>query len=149
MCRHHGSKLFPIPSVLVINSLYKQFMKYHICDRGTLGMITCCNFLVVAIEYFQETEVVYWPQYTESPWWSILACKLNLYKPNVIFRFKDTKLYFINWLSIWLKRLTMKTRYLGDCKIYLQRVWQVSFLQRKHNFFQYFQSIFQPCITHH
>ena len=70
-----------------------------------------------------------------------------LYKPSVIFRSRDTKFYFINWLSIYLKRLTIKIIFIGDCKIFLQRVCQVSFIERKHGFSNISNLSVSPCIA--
>ena len=57
MYRHHGNKLFPIPTDLVKNSLHTHFIKCDICDGGASGMIyiTYCSFVVVAIKYFLVT----------------------------------------------------------------------------------------------
>ena len=57
MCRHYGYESFPTISILVINSLHKQFMKYGLLDGGGLCMIyiTYGDCFDVAMKCFLAT----------------------------------------------------------------------------------------------
>ena len=59
MCWHHGGKLFPILSVLVINVLHKHFIMSDIYDGGTSDMIyiTYSNFIAIAIKWFFQQRI--------------------------------------------------------------------------------------------
>ena len=56
---HHGDKLFPILSVLVINVLHKHFVMSDICGGGTSDMIyiTYSNFIAIAIKWFLRQQI--------------------------------------------------------------------------------------------
>ena len=59
ICQRHGSNQNSHPTVLVRNPICNQFIHYHVCSRGVLGInhFKLHNFAVVVIEcYFARVD---------------------------------------------------------------------------------------------
>ena len=87
MCQHHGSNQNSHPPVPVQKPLCNQFIHYHISSRGVfvINHFKLCNFAVVAIECFFATVdrgSIMVRMHLDGPWWSMVACRLNLWRPS-------------------------------------------------------------------
>ena len=91
--------------------------------RGVLGinLFKLRNFAVLAIECFflqQLIEAVYWTEYIDGPWWSMVACTLNLWRlSTTVISIGMEHLSLVKLLLIYLNRLTTIIKYFGGCKI--------------------------------
>ena len=111
MCQRHGSNQNSHPPVLVRKPLCNQFIHFHISSRGvfSINRFKLYNFVVVAIECSFAT--VYrgsiMPEYKDGPWWSMVACRLNLWRPSTtVISIGMEHLSLVKLLLIYLNQLT-------------------------------------------
>ena len=124
MCQRHGSNQNSHPPVLVRKPLCNQFIHYHISSRRVFFCINrfkLCNFAVVAIECSFATvyrgSIMARTWYIDGPWWSMVACRLNLWRPSTtVISMGMEHLSLVKLLLIYLNRLTTVIKYLGGCK---------------------------------
>ena len=83
----------------------------------------------------QLIEVVKWPEYIDGPWWSMVACRLHLWRPSTTVISIGMELpSLVKLLFIYLKRLKTIIKYFGGCKLWLDSTCQVFFIHRKQDF---------------
>ena len=121
MCQRHGSNQNSNPPVLVRKPLCNQFIHYHISSRGFFSINSLNSLILLSLQYNvilqQFIEAVYWPEYIDSPWWSMVACRLNLWKPSTtVISMGMEHLSLVKLLLIYLNRLTTIIKYLGGCE---------------------------------
>ena len=92
-----------------------------ICSRGVfISNSKLRNCVIVAIECFlqQLIDAVQWPECIDVPWWSIVACRLNLRGPSLtVVSIGMGHLSSVILLLMYLNRLTKRSRYFGGCNI--------------------------------
>ena len=122
MCQHHGSNRNSHPPVLVRKPLCNQFIHYDISSRGVWGInpFKLRNFAVVAIECSVATVdrgSIMAIEYIDGPWWSMVACRLNLWRPSKTVISIGMEHLSLVKLLIYLNRLTTIVKYFRGCKI--------------------------------
>ena len=117
------------PTVLVQKPLCNQFISYYyMCSCWVCGInhFKLRDFAVAALDSLQPLiKVVQWPGYIDGPWRSVVARRLNLWRPS-------TSVISIGMEHLFLVTLLfvpepINNKYIGGCKIYFNLTCQVFF----------------------